>query len=323
MKTGLGGRLRIKDRRDFKPKALGMGAPFPDSFKSAVPTIYMQGKYGTCGAHAGAQVANVLFNIVSSPKYLWKRIKQIDGYGLDEGTDMRSIFKAMKQFGICELGQLNNELGKSIEEYSDPKEITPEMDKNASYYKIDNYGFIDLPTWSQIKQAIYQYGAVILLVDCGDGWWLPQWGPVNNPLHVGNFVGHHFITATEYGMSLIDGPNSWSISWGDRGMFNFNSDFMPHVIELGFATKGVKYTFNNNMCYGMRNSDVVALQTKLLQLGYDIPSITSGATSKGYYGSETRKAVYKFQLDNVAMTPAEKMMAGYYCGPKTREALNK
>lgn len=263
---GLGAIPRKKDTRDYKPQALGMGAPYPDTFSTPVTNIYMQGTYGTCGAHAGAALMNALKGIVSSPKYLWKRIKQIDGFPLDGGTDMRSIFKALQTWGICALAVMDNSLEQDIQHYSDPSEITPGIDANAANNKIGSYGFIDNPTMEQIKQAIYTYKAVVLLVDCGDGWWLPSWGPLNNPLHLGNFVGHHFVVATQYGLTIIDGPNSWSTLWGDRGMFNFDSTYIPHVLELGFATlpSTVSYQFNNNLYFGMRNNpDVHALQVKL------------------------------------------------------------
>ena len=57
----------------------------------------------------------------------------------------------------------------ALTDYSDPKQIVTPMDKSAGLYKIDAYG--DQPSMPQIKQAIYQYGAVIGLLDIGDGWW--------------------------------------------------------------------------------------------------------------------------------------------------------
>jgi peptidoglycan hydrolase-like protein with peptidoglycan-binding domain len=303
---GLGGKIRTKDRRDYSPQSLGMVSPYPDTFASPIPTVYMQGTYGTCGAHAGAALANVLFNIISSPKYLWKKIKETDGYDLDVGTDMRSIFKAM-QSGVCELSLLDNNQEQSIEAYSDANEITPPMEENASKHKISNYGFVDSPTISQIKENIYKYKAVLLLVDCGDGWWLPSWGTQNNPLHVGNFVGHHFICATEYGMTLIDGPNSWSTLWGDKGMFRFDEGYTPHVLELGFATLQTKYIFNNNLFFGtMNNADVHALQARI---GMPVEYQT------GNFLFKTFSAVRAYQLANKIPTTG-------YVGPLTRSRLN-
>lgn len=289
---------------------LGMGMPYPPTFESKVSTIYMQGTYGTCGGHVGAEVVNVLTGIISSPKYLWKRVKQSDGFGLNDGTDMRSIFKTLQTWGACELSLMDNSLEQSMQQYSDPGEITPNMDANAILHKIGAYGFIDNPTSAQIRQAIATYGVVVLLVDVGDGWWLPSWGPKNNPLHLGNFVGHHFIAATGYGMTLIDGPNSWSTLWGTEGIFNFDESYMPHVIELGFAVlpTATKFVFNNNLYFGMMNNpDVHALQVRL---GMDPMYQT------GNFLSKTLFAVMGFQSGN-GVPPTG------FVGPLTRAVLNK
>ena len=310
---GLGGNPRPKDSRDYNHTLMGMaGALAPTTFESVVSTIYMQGPWGTCGAHAGAQIANVLLGIVSSPKYLWKRIKQIDGFDVNSGTDMRSIFKVLQSTGVCELSFMDDSLEQTIQQYTDPGEITPNMDANAATHKIGSYGFLDAPiNLAQIRQAIAAYGAVILLVDCGDGFWLPSWGPANNPLKVGNFVGHHFIAATGYGLTLIDGANSWSMAWGDKGMFHFDDTFTPHVLEVGFATKvtaATKFVFNNNLSFLMMNNpDVHALQVRL---GMD------PAYQTGNFLGRTLTAVLKFQSAN-GLPPTG------FVGPMTRAILNK
>lgn len=308
---GLGGNPRIKDERDYSPDAFGSASPYPDTFASPVSIIYMQDHYPTCGAHAGAEYANILFGIQASPKHLWKNIKKIDSLPAESGTDMRSIFKAMQNPGVCELSLLDNSLEQSLAAYTDPAEITPAMDANAALHRIGLYGFIDTPTMAQIKQIIYTYGAALLLVDCGDGWWLPNWGPINNPLHLGNFVGHHFICATAYGMTLIDGANSWSVQWGNNGMFNFDESYMPHVIELGFATKAttaVQYQFNSNLYFGMtNNADVHALQVRL-----GMPT----QYQTGNFYAKTMAAVMGYQR-------SAGITATGFVGPLTRAALNK
>jgi hypothetical protein len=320
---GLGGRPRPKDKRDYQSSSLGMAGLYPDTISAPVPYVYMQGTYGTCGAHAGTALMNVLFpGKIFCPKFLWKIIKTFDGFGLNDGTDMRSIFKALQKpdpsgpdanaiRGVCELSLLDNSLEGSIEQYSDISEVTPTMISNAKQYQIDKYGFIDTPNMAQIKQAISTYKAVLLLVDCGDGWWLPSWGPQNNPLHVGNLVGHHFICATEYGLVIVDGPNSWSVAWGDKGMFNFDASYIPHVLELGFATlptAPVQYKYNNNLYFGMtNNADVHALQVRL--------GMPADCQTGNFYW-KTMLAVMSYQRSNG-------ISASGFVGPITRTSLNK
>ncbi len=315
---GLGGQKREKDTRDYKVESLrGSGFPSPESYSSPVTTIYMQDKYPTCGAHAGAQLANVLFGATTSPKFLWKIIKSIDGFALEAGTDMTSIFKALQKVGICSLSLLDNSLEDSLYSYSRLGELTREMYTDAATKRIGTYAFTNRPTFQQIKDAVYLHKAAILLVDCGDGWYTPDWMDNHvNPLHVGKFVGHHFICATQYGMTLIDGPNSWSAEWGKQGMFNFNSIFLPHVLEMGVATLPVPeipsepayqpYVFKNNMFFGLLgNADVHQLQIRL------------GVTpATGNFGPLTLMAVLKYQREH-------NIPATGFVGILTRTSLNQ
>jgi hypothetical protein len=117
-----------------------------------------------------------------------------DQYPLDAGTDMRSILKALQANGDCTEALSPDMIDPTLAEYSDAKQIVPPMDKSAALYKIDGYGFIDKPSMAQIKQAIYQYGSVIALVDIGDGWWANgRTEAATCPLKLGNAVGRHFV----------------------------------------------------------------------------------------------------------------------------------
>lgn len=70
--------------------------------------------------------------------------------------------------------------------------------------------------------------------------------------------------------------------------------------------------------YGDDDSNVASVQSRLMQLGYTIPA---GAT--GYYGDQTKSAVYKFQLDHVSLSIYEKLiLRGSKVGPKTLAALS-
>ena len=57
-------------------------------------------------------------------------------------------------------------------------------------------------------------------------------------------------------------------------------------------------TFSNNLSVGMRSPDVSILQSWLIDNGYSIPAIVSGIVSKGFFGSQTRMAVMRYQMDN-------------------------
>lgn len=312
---GLGGNRRPYDPLDYTLTAYA-GTPIarPDTYSSLIQMTYMQSRFGTCGSHAGAEVASIIFGLPLSPKFLWKIIKTIDSYGLNSGTDIRSIFKALQR-GICEYSLMPNptEIGEypeslTIEVYSDISEITAAQRQNALKYVVPNYAIEDNPTSDQIKDAIFQHKAVILLVDCGDGWYKPSWANKDvNPLHLGKFVGHHFIAASQYGLTVIDGTNSWSTEWGDNGLFHFLENYMPHVLEMGIPIMptAATYQFNNNLYFGMLvNPDVHALQVKLGVL-----------PATGNFGPLTFAAVRKYQI-------ARNISGTGFVGPLTRAQLN-
>lgn len=74
-------------------------------------------------------------------------------------------------------------------------------------------------------------------------------------------------------------------------------------------------TFQNNLAAGSTGPDVIALQTWLIEHGYDIPSISSGRAYKGYFGSETQAAVMLYQSKNGIPD------TGFF-GPLTRASIN-
>ncbi len=75
------------------------------------------------------------------------------------------------------------------------------------------------------------------------------------------------------------------------------------------------YTFSNNLTVGSSGQDVVNLQTWLISNGYDIPAISSGSAAKGYFGSQTKAALIRYQTS--VSLPA----FGFF-GPLTRQILN-
>ena len=55
------------------------------------------------------------------------------------------------------------------------------------------------------------------------------------------------------------------------------------------------YTWSNYLAIGSTGADVVALQTWLIANGYDIPAISQGRTTKGYFGVSTAAALRLYQ----------------------------
>ena len=112
---------------------------------------------------------------------------------------MRSILKALKNNGICDLSLLINDVSLPIEKYTDPSVITPAMDDNAYPRIIKAYGFEE---GGYLKQAIYENKAVLVLLTVGDTWF-----GRDVVVPYANAISGHFVVAYGYDedtISIID-----------------------------------------------------------------------------------------------------------------------
>lgn len=309
---GFGGIERRVDPRDFELGSYQIPTSIPAVYKPDVSDIpvYFQGTFPTCGAHAGAFKATLMrkyktaATISLSPKYLWDEIKQIDGFPLEDGTDMASIFKSIAKTGDCLTTLLPNDLGTSLQSYSSISNVTPAMVVNGSQNLINGYAFTNNPTMGQIKQSIYMNKAVIALVDIGDGWWLPDYAHVL-PLKLGNKVGHHFIVLWGYDETNVYFRQSWGTQWGNNGDGYFNQSYISNVLEIGSALfLPNQFIFTKDMQRGDANNDVLQLQRRL-----------GVVPDTSYFGPITLTAVKAYQLANKLPTTG-------FVGPLTRTKLN-
>lgn len=253
---GTGAQPRTPDKRDYNLAYAGAPSTIPLVYMPDYSTlpIKMQGKFGTCGGHAGAALESFMEFKDLSPKFLWKDIKQIDGYPLNAGTDMRSIFKALQTKGTCSEDLCPNILDSTIEQYSDPSTITDAMLNDAYPHGITSYAFIENPSFQQIKQQIYQNKVVLARVDCGTGWYTPSWMEKDIlPLKLGTYDSGHFIVLWGYDQNYIYFRNSWSPGWGRNGDGYFSATYISHVHEIGTAIAGPSL-----------KQQVVTLYTKLI-----------------------------------------------------------
>lgn len=309
---GFGGIERTVDERDFQLGSYQIPGQIPPAFIQSVSDIpvFYQGTYGTCGAHAGSFFDSKLqsdrqrITRILSPKFLWAMIKQIDGFSLEEGTDMRSIFRSLIMTGNCDLALFPNSLDVSVAAYSAIKNVTDLMRLNGYQNQLKNYAFTNNPTFDQIKQAIYKNKAVIALVDIGDGWWLPDWAHVL-PIKLGSKVGHHFIVLHSYDEKYIYFRNSWGPTWGNKGDGYFDISYVTHVLEIGTSIiLPNQFIFTKDLQRGDSGNDVTQLQRRL------------NVEQVSYFGPLTQAAVKIYQISH-GITP----ISGY-CGMKTRFWLN-
>lgn len=324
----LGGLTQPIDIRDIKLGAVQTPVSIPPSYNQTnawgLPIEY-QGKQPACGAHAGDFLKEILDSYLTpghySPRFTWADIKTFDGYALDAGTDMRSIFKSLQKAGTLDFPLMGNEVGLSLPDYAHPA-ITPAMKTNAGGKLISTYAFIDDLTFHGIKQAIYQNKAVLLLIQVGEEFWTAADGTVSwaekdvLPLRPPkNIVSGHFIVAHSYDEKYIYFENHWSTAWGRNGHGYFGEDYLPRVLQGGTA---VELTFPKDLSFGMSDPDVRRLQ-KVLNSISATQIATTGIGSPGketdYFGALTQAAVKRYQaLHNLPTTG--------YVGPLTRATLS-
>lgn len=328
MPFGLGGNQRPIDERDFHLGSYQPPVAIPAVYKPDISTIpvKMQGQYGSCGAHAGSMLDSILQTLKRemvqdlSPKFLWKEIKTFDTYSLEQGTDMRSIMKALQTMGDCSEQSLPNVLDPTAEQYADASVLTLTEKQEAGQNAIGHYAFIDNPTFDQIKQAIFQNKAVIGLLRVSDAWWLPSWtDPTLFPLKFTQMVGGHFVVFYGYDEKYIYFRNSWSSQWGNQGDGYFDASYVQYINELGTTlTLPAPYIFTTDLQKGLVSPAVAQLQKRLNQRP-ETQIAASGAGSPGHetttFGALTFAAVKKYQTLN-------KLPSTGYVGSLTRTLLN-
>jgi len=206
---------RPKDDRDIQLGSVFAPAAIPASF---IPDLSwfirnFQGKTFFCGEHAGTHLKAILdFNEVSSapapwytPRYGAIKLKDpkspvCDGFAINAGTDMRSIFKWLEKVGADTFQPLENDVALPAATYCDPSAVTPAMDANAATSMIASYGF-GATDYASLCQYIYQSKAVLLLIKCDDGFWGTTTPTFTTPIY------GHFIVAFGYdetGIYVLD-----------------------------------------------------------------------------------------------------------------------
>jgi hypothetical protein len=199
-RTKLGALERRKDGRDILLGSVQAPAAIPATFIPDISWLKrnFQGETPTCGAHALSHFQAILEHAAAptisqryTPRFSWIEIKLIDGFPLEAGTDMRSMFKAAQNNGADDFEPLENDVTLPIETYSAPAIITPDLVANASTKKIGSYAFGKLD-FESLCQYIYKNQAVLLLIKCDDGFW-----GTKTPTFITATYGH-FICAFGY-----------------------------------------------------------------------------------------------------------------------------
>lgn len=152
---------------------------------------------------------------------------------------------------------------------------------------------------------------------------------IGTPVKIGQIIGYADSTGISNGSHLHWGlkpvlkgenPNAWGNAEQNNG-YQGAIDPSPYLVGMyaGDYISRVSFDeFNVNLQFGSRHPDVKRLQNVLKRLGFfTYPDCT------GYYGTETAKAVLRFQFATGIVKFEIESWFGFYFGKKTREALNK
>ena len=208
--NNLGAKRRTPDPRDFNLGKIQYAASIPpvllpdDSWILSVRNY--QGQTPTCGAHGSTHLKMIQDYTGSNlphytPRFSWIEIKILDGIPLEDGTDMRWIFKAAQNNGYCDFPLLGNNVNLPLAAYSDPSVLVANnIVPDGRTHLINSYAFGNAD-YESICQGIAQNKAVALLIECDDGFWGTAKPTFTTPTY------GHFIVADGYdenGIRVID-----------------------------------------------------------------------------------------------------------------------
>lgn len=319
MEKSFGGIERVQQQTDVLIGSFAGIESTPENYNTEIigtGIIENQNQTPSCGAHAGASLKNTLEDgFRGSPEYLWKAMRLVDKLSPDDGSNMLTIMERLSNRGICPFNDMPNNSLVSNAEYADPSTLTSQMDKDA--HRIGTYGFTFNPTFQQIKDAIYQHKAVILLLRVGAEFWTAENGIASwqekdiLPLdpNRAQITSGHFVTAKAFDKDFIYFQNEWSDSWGKKGWGYFGEDYAYRVAEMGSQIhENAKYIFTKVLRFGMKSFDVAQLQKVLNSQG-------STLLVDGQFGNKTMIAVQLFQTKHGLVSDG-------IVGNKTNAVLN-
>ncbi len=182
----------------------------------ASPVEYQQDQ-PACGAHSGSKAKGLALGKRFSPRFNWGDIKTFDGFPIDAGTDIRSIFKSITKSGALAFEEYGNATGISLKDYAKAPTLT--MYALAKPNGGQGYGFIKDLSFRGLKQFISDNGPAIILLRLGKDWWTKPSGgnswaekdilPLRVPKTI---VSGHFVVAHSFDEDYIYFINSWSAS---------------------------------------------------------------------------------------------------------------
>jgi hypothetical protein len=219
----------------------------------------MQAKQPACGGYSG-QYSAVLYlyrQLVAkgaipaylplSPRAAYALEKTVDGFGIEtQGTTIEAVAKMRVLLGICLEAMFPSDTTLAFDVFDNWALASDEAKADALARATgESYFFLGKnPTFQSVKDAIYNYGDVILEVELGEEWYTAlngatSWAaadilPLRPPAKV---IDGHFVQASQFDELNLYGPNQWSEKWGQNGWFQMQENYMPFITNGVFFHK--------------------------------------------------------------------------------------
>lgn len=242
-----------KDPRNFSLEKAQPAAPFPVSYKTDISPIgvFMQEKLSDCVENGITFVKkyheykNTGKTLDLSRRSLVIPTVQMDGFPLDDGTNIQNALSIAHKRGIAESVYINDNHQVDEATFVNPAVMTTSVVANALTHTIGNYAFVTDLTANGLKNAIYQNGVVVIAALINQNWWtdvqgnvtwekdkiLPIRPPITHDPKVDSSLSGHVVVLYGYDDTYFYGVNSFSSDWGDRGYFYFKVDELPFIFE--------------------------------------------------------------------------------------------
>ena len=209
----LGALISSPDNHDIQLGKLQPNSGYPAEFESSmgIEPLFQNG-FPMCGAYAAAHLISAMETKETgkvskiSPDSIWKEIKKIDGHPAEDGTDLRSIFKATSKTGGCDYDLLPIDYGKSLSDIT-KYDLTKEQADNAFPRALSDKAYGVGYGIESLKKDIFLYGYGISLMKIGNTWWGKK--EVYIPQEID---GGHFVMAYGYderGVRIIDSADKY------------------------------------------------------------------------------------------------------------------
>lgn len=193
----------------------------------ARPPIRDQGQLGSCTQNAGAAAMGFVYMVTTNkPDPLFSRLfgyymtrVKIEGNPAseDSGCNVRDVFRAYRQYGLCLERTWQYDTGKFTNE--------PDAAAKAEALNHKAMTFYACLTQNAIKKSIADGWPVIFGFDCFDSLdseETAKTGLIQMPKYGEGSIGGHCMMIDSYddATHLYSGQNSWSEDWGDHGRFH-------------------------------------------------------------------------------------------------------